>query len=57
MPIATYGTNSVDWEERINNDRLRTERLANLRAHLEASEVGGVDPVDTLPKDLSEAVA
>lgn len=42
MPIATYGTNAVDWEERINFDRLRTERLANLRKHLEASEVGAL---------------
>lgn len=42
MPIATYGTNAVDWEERINFDRLRSERLANLRKHLEASEVGAL---------------
>jgi Xaa-Pro aminopeptidase len=42
MPIATFGTNAVDWEERINFDRLRTGRLANLRAHLEKSEVGAL---------------
>ena len=34
--------NAVDWEERINHDRLRSERLANLRKHLEASEVGAL---------------
>ena len=42
MPIATYGLNAVDWEERINHDRLRSERLANLRAHLEKSDVGAL---------------
>lgn len=42
MPIATYGTNAVDWEERINFDKLRTGRVANLRRHLEASDVGAL---------------
>lgn len=42
MPIATYGTNAVDWEERINFDKLRTGRVANLRKHLEASDVGAL---------------
>jgi Xaa-Pro aminopeptidase len=42
MPIATYGTNAVDWEERINFDQLRTGRLATLRRHLEASDVGAL---------------
>jgi len=42
VPIATYGMNAVDWEERISHDRLRSERLANLRAHLEKSDVGAL---------------
>ena len=28
MGLKTYGTMAVDWEERINFDRLRHERLA-----------------------------
>jgi Xaa-Pro aminopeptidase len=39
---ATYGTNAVDWEARISFDRLRDERLARLRAELEASELGAL---------------
>ena len=29
--LKTYGTMAVDWEERINFERLRTERLARAR--------------------------
>ncbi|MDA9116931.1 Xaa-Pro peptidase family protein [Pontimonas sp.] len=42
MPIATFGTNAVDWEERINFDRLRSDRLASLRRHLEESDLGAL---------------
>ena len=42
MAIRTYGTNAVDWEERIDLDRLRRERLARLKDHLERSEVGAL---------------
>jgi Xaa-Pro aminopeptidase len=42
MGIATYGTNSVDWEQRVDIDRLRTERLARLRAELDRSELGAL---------------
>ncbi len=42
MAIATFGTNAVDWEQRIDLDRLRDDRLARLRARLEASELGAV---------------
>ncbi|GAB3569384.1 M24 family metallopeptidase [Amycolatopsis endophytica] len=42
MGIATYGSTNVDWEARIDMDRLRTERLARLRDHLERSEFGAV---------------
>ena len=36
MNTATFGTNAVDWEERIRFDRLRDERLARLKAELDA---------------------
>jgi Xaa-Pro aminopeptidase len=39
---GTTGTNAVDWETRVDFDRLRTERLARLKAELEASELGAV---------------
>ena len=39
---ATTGTNAVDWEARVDMDRLRTERLARLKAELERSDVGAV---------------
>jgi Xaa-Pro aminopeptidase len=42
MGIATFGTNAVDWEQRIDLDRLRDDRLARLRAQLDASELGAV---------------
>jgi Xaa-Pro dipeptidase len=42
MGIATYGSNSVDWEARVDLDRLRTERLARLRSELERSELGAL---------------
>lgn len=42
MPIPTYGTNGVDWEERINFERLRDGRLARLKAELEKSSMGAI---------------
>ena len=42
MGLKTYGTMAVDWEERINFDRLRTERLARAKEHLEKSEMGAL---------------
>jgi Xaa-Pro aminopeptidase len=42
MSIATFGTNGVDWEERVSFDRLRTERLSRLKAQLESSDLGAV---------------
>ncbi|PZF82031.1 M24 family metallopeptidase [Jiangella anatolica] len=42
MPIRTYGPNAVDWEERIDHDRLRRERLARLQAALDRSELGAL---------------
>ena len=42
MSIPTYGTNAVDWEERINFERLRDGRLARLKAELEKSNMGAI---------------
>ncbi|HXW44597.1 MAG TPA: Xaa-Pro peptidase family protein [Streptosporangiaceae bacterium] len=42
MAIHTYGQNAVDWERRIDLDRLRDERLARLRAQLERSSLGAL---------------
>jgi len=42
MPIPTFGPNAVDWETRVDMDRLRGERLARLRAELERSDLGAV---------------
>jgi len=39
---GTTGTNAVDWEERVDFERLRAERLARLKAELESSEFGAV---------------
>jgi Xaa-Pro aminopeptidase len=42
MAIRTYGANAVDWEQRIDLDRLRRERLERLFGMLERSELGAV---------------
>ena len=42
MSIATYGTNGVDWENRVDFDRLRMERLARLKAEIELSSLGSL---------------
>jgi Xaa-Pro aminopeptidase len=42
MAIHTYGANAVDWEQRVDFDRLRAERLARLSAQLERSELGAL---------------
>ena len=42
MGIHTYGTMGVDWEERIRFDRLRDERLARIKALLQASDLGAL---------------
>ena len=42
MAIHTFGSNAVDWEERVDLGRLRSERLARLKAQLERSELGGL---------------
>jgi Xaa-Pro aminopeptidase len=42
MSTATRGTTAVDWEQRVDFDRLRSERLARLKAQLEKSELGAI---------------
>ncbi|MFD6285334.1 M24 family metallopeptidase [Streptomyces sp. NPDC060205] len=42
MAIRTYGPNAVDWEQRIDLDRLRTERLQRLHTALNRSELGAL---------------
>src|SRR5438093_10107322 len=42
MALRTYGTMQVDWEQRADLDRLRRERLARAKQHLERSELGAL---------------
>ncbi|MFC8845955.1 MULTISPECIES: M24 family metallopeptidase [unclassified Micromonospora] len=42
MGTATFGMNVVDWESRVDVDRLRRERLARLKHQLQGSEVGAL---------------
>ena len=42
MALKTYGTMAVDWEQRIDLDRLRRERLARIKDGLAQSEMGAL---------------
>src|ERR1043166_5620474 len=42
MALKTYGTMAVDWEQRIDLDRLRRERLARIKELLSKSELGAL---------------
>lgn len=42
MAIPTYGLNGVDWETRVDFERLRKERLARLKAELNNSSLGSL---------------
>src|SRR6266576_1001036 len=42
MALKTYGPMAVDWENRIDFDRLRRERLARAKALLGKSEMGAL---------------
>src|SRR5689334_21859504 len=42
MTAPTFGQNAVDWENRVDLNRLRAERLARLNAELERSELGAL---------------
>ncbi len=40
--LRTYGAMGVDWEERVNFERLRTERLARIKKLLKESNIGAL---------------
>jgi Xaa-Pro aminopeptidase len=42
MALKTYGTMGVDWEERVEFERLRTQRLARIKRLLKESELGAL---------------
>src|ERR1700680_3104949 len=42
MAIKTFGLMGVDWEERVNFERLRSERLARIKKLLKESEMGAL---------------
>ena len=42
MGIATYGSSFPDWEQRIDIDAMRSQRLGRLAAKLEESELGAL---------------
>ncbi len=42
MALPTHGTMAVDWENRIDFNRLRRERLARIKNLLEKSEMGAL---------------
>ncbi len=42
MAIHAFGSNAVDWEERVGLGWLRGERLARLRAQPDRSELGAL---------------
>ena len=42
MGLKTYGLMAVDWEQRVDFDRLRRQRLDRAKQHLEESDLGAV---------------
>lgn len=42
MPTQTHGVMGVDWEQRVDFERLRTQRLARIKAELAKSEAGSL---------------
>jgi len=42
MALKTFGTMGVDWEERVDFERLRTQRLARIKRLLKESEIGAL---------------
>src|SRR5438477_1460994 len=42
MGLKTFGLMGVDWEERVNYDRLRKERLERAKRELKQSELGAL---------------
>lgn len=42
MHLKTYGTMGVDWEQRVDYDRLRKARLARIKSLLKDAEIGAL---------------
>ncbi len=42
MALKTYGTMAVDWEQRVDMDRLRRQRLERIKSFLAKSELGSL---------------
>ena len=42
MALKTFGLMGVDWEERVNLERLRQDRLSRIKAALKKSELGSL---------------
>ena len=42
MTVRTFGPNAVDWEQRVDLDRLREQRLRRLKETLDRSELGAL---------------
>ncbi len=42
MGLKTFGLMAVDWEERVNIERLRQERLRRVKNALKKSEIGAL---------------
>jgi Xaa-Pro aminopeptidase len=42
LALKTFGTMAVDWEQRVDFDRLRRDRLARTKQHLADSELGAL---------------
>ena len=42
MGLKTFGLMGVDWEQRVDFDRLRRERLERAKQHLERSDMGAL---------------
>jgi Xaa-Pro aminopeptidase len=42
MGLKTFGLMAVDWEERVNIERLRQDRLSRIKAALKKSELGSL---------------
>src|SRR5439155_6350214 len=47
MTVRSFGTMGVDWEERVDFERLRRERLARAQQHLRDSDLGALLCFDT----------
>ena len=55
MALPTYGTMAVDWEQRVDFDRLRRERLGRAKKLLSESSMGAL-PSPTIRRAPSNKV-